>query len=100
VDVVITPINDVTIPGLGTIISGIAHAETMLTGLTPQVIVPTAQLGNLQVSGLLAKLLPASEVPPALGLTLSAGSKLPQILKFAPGQRLDIPLHHQAPRPI
>jgi len=100
VDVVITPISDVTIPGLGAIISGLAHAETMLTGLRPQVIVPTAQLGNLQASGLLAKLFSALEMTDALDTGLEGYPDPPQILNFAPGQRLEITLKRQAPHPV
>ncbi|AFY60741.1 MBL fold metallo-hydrolase [Synechococcus sp. PCC 6312] len=92
IDVVITPISDVNLPLLGTIIAGKSHGLELVTAVNPQVIVPTAQPGEIQATGLLARLLHALDMSETLETALAQFAHPPQVLHLSPGQRHEISL--------
>lgn len=57
IDVVLTPLVSLQIPGLGAIIKGGEHALQAVEWLHPQVIIPTAAGGDVQFEGLLVSAL-------------------------------------------
>lgn len=61
IDVVITPIVDLKIPLLGSIIKGQQEALEICQQLQPQVILPTAAGGDVEFKGILNSLLQAEE---------------------------------------
>ncbi len=95
VDVVITPMVDVSLPVIGPIIAGASHGLELVNSLQPQVIVPTAELGNLQASGLLAPLLQPPPSSPTLIEKLKGLDQAPKLLKLTPGEPTAIPLEPQ-----
>ncbi len=98
VDVVITPIIDVTLPLIGPIIAGLTHGLELAQSLTPQVIIPTAQPGNVTIAGILPHLLQAPTQPETLAERLPTLEHPPQILQLEPWERTAIAL--ATPEPL
>lgn len=92
IDVVITPISDVTVPLLGTIIAGKTQGLELVNAVKPQVMIPTAQPGEIQATGLLSGLLQALDLSDTLEADLAQLPNPPQVLHLTPGQRQDITL--------
>jgi L-ascorbate metabolism protein UlaG (beta-lactamase superfamily) len=93
IDVVITPMIDLSIqPGIP-VIKGIKSALALAQALRPQVMVPTAAGGKIEFSGLLLKLLKATGSPDDLAAQLMAVGLTTKVLQPTPGDRLQIPLN-------
>lgn len=95
IDVVITPISDVHVPLLGTIIAGKTQGLELVTAVQPQVIIPTAQPGEIQATGLLARLLQGLDMGDTLEPDLAQLPNPPQVLHLTSGQRQEIALRHK-----
>lgn len=92
VDVVITPIVDMKLPLLGPIIRGQQSAQELAQWLQPQVIIPTAAGGEIQMTGLLDRWLTFSGSAEALRQTLANQGSRTQVLEPTPGERLAVSL--------
>lgn len=92
IDVVITPMSDVTLPLLGTIIAGKTHGLELVAMVQPQVMLPTANPGEVRASGLLSGLLAGLEMTDTLAADLAQLPNPPQVLHLTPGHRQEISL--------
>jgi len=92
IDVVITPIVDMKLPLLGPIIRGKQSAQELAQWLQPQVVIPTAAGGDIQMTGLLDRLLRFEGSADELRQTLAQHGSRTQVLEPTPGERLAIPL--------
>ncbi len=92
IDVVITPIVDMKLPLLGLIIRGRQSAQELAQWLQPQVIIPTAAGGDIQMTGLINRLLRFEGNADALRQTLARQGSRTHVLEPTPGERLAVPL--------
>lgn len=92
IDVVITPIVDMKLPLLGPIIRGKQSAQELAQWLHPQVLLPTAAGGDIQMTGLLDRLLTFEGSADELRQTLATQGSRTQVLEPTPGERLAVPL--------
>ncbi|WP_414529847.1 MBL fold metallo-hydrolase [Nodularia chucula] len=92
VDVVITPIIDVTLPLGLPIIKGRKSALEIAKSLQPQIMLPTAAGGDVIFTGFLAKLLKAEGSLEELNSLLSQNNLNTQVIEATPGDRLELPL--------
>lgn len=92
VDVVITPVVDLEIPLLGPIVKGRTSALDVIDWLRPKVLLPSAAGGDVEFSGLLAKVLQGKGSPDEMRQTLAQSEHLPQtkLLTPRPGERLEL----------
>ncbi|MGG6264670.1 MBL fold metallo-hydrolase [Leptolyngbya sp. AN03gr2] len=90
IDVVITPLIDLALPLVGSIIKGTESALDLAKQVQPQVILPTAAGGDIEFEGILIPLLKA------IGTTEDFRSKLvqanlnTQVIEPKPGERFEI----------
>lgn len=94
IDVVITPVLDLALPLIGPIIRGQKGALELAEWLQPQVILPTADAGEVRYSGVLISLLKAMGGAEALQDALRAKGLATQVLQPQVGQ--PIPLDRRA----
>jgi L-ascorbate metabolism protein UlaG (beta-lactamase superfamily) len=87
IDVVITPIIDLKLPLVGTVIKGQQGALQVAQWLKPQVILPTAAGGDLTYSGLLVNILKAEGSADTLRSLFSQNNISTQIFEPKPWQR-------------
>ncbi len=80
VEVVITPMVTLNLPLLGPILRGQAAALELATTLTPQVMLPTAQEGEIRYSGLLLSLVNGHGGSEALRQALAQRGQTTQVL--------------------
>jgi L-ascorbate metabolism protein UlaG (beta-lactamase superfamily) len=92
IDVVITPIIDLKLPLLGSVIRGTTSAVQVAEWLRPQVILPTAAGGDIKFEGLLLSLLQATGDADTLRTLLSQKNLTTQVLAPEPWQRLEVEL--------
>ncbi|MEB3267803.1 MAG: MBL fold metallo-hydrolase [Leptolyngbya sp.] len=92
VDVVITPMVDLTLPLVGPIIRGRASAQELADWLQPQVMLPTANAGETAYRGLLASLLKAQGSVAEVRQQLAAQGHSTTVLEPAVGVAMDLPL--------
>ncbi len=92
VDVVITPIVDMKLPLLGPIIRGQQSAQELIQWLQPQVVIPTAAGGDIQMTGVLDRWLTFTGSAVELRQTLAHQGSRTQVLEPTPGERLAVPL--------
>jgi L-ascorbate metabolism protein UlaG (beta-lactamase superfamily) len=97
VDVVITPVLDLALPLLGPIIRGQKGALELVEWLHPQVVLPTADAGEVEYSGLLAALLKAIGGPQALQTMLADKGYSTRVLEPKVGEPLDLSLRPRQP---
>jgi L-ascorbate metabolism protein UlaG (beta-lactamase superfamily) len=97
VDVVITPMLDLSLPLLGPIIRGRKSAQELANWLQPQVMLPTADAGEAEYHGLLVSLLQASGSADEVRRGLAEQGMSTQVLEPKVGDRLELPL---TPRPV
>jgi L-ascorbate metabolism protein UlaG (beta-lactamase superfamily) len=92
VDVVITPIIDLKIPLLGSVIKGMTSAVQAAEWLQAQVILPTAAGGDISFTGLLMSVLKAEGDADTLRSLLAQKQLTTQVLEPAPWERFEVPL--------
>lgn len=97
IDVVITPVLDLGLPLVGPIIRGQQGALELAEWLQPQVILPTADAGEVQYQGLLVSLLQASGGAEAMQAELQARKLPAQVLSPVVGQPMTLPLTERSP---
>jgi L-ascorbate metabolism protein UlaG (beta-lactamase superfamily) len=97
IDVVITPVLDLALPLLGPIIRGQKGALELVEWLHPQVILPTADAGKVEYSGLLVALLKAVGGPQTLQTTLAEKGYSTRVLEPQVGETLNLPLMPRQP---
>jgi L-ascorbate metabolism protein UlaG (beta-lactamase superfamily) len=96
IDVVITPVLDLALPLVGPIIRGQKGAMELVSWLDPQVILPTADAGEVQYSGVLISLLKAIGGPRAMQDAIDKAGYSARVLEPKVGQPLSLELQ---PRP-
>jgi L-ascorbate metabolism protein UlaG (beta-lactamase superfamily) len=92
IDVVITPFVDMRVPVAGAILQGYQAAKGLVKRLRPRVILPTAEGGNVEYHGLLAKVLQCEGGAEAIQQQLATAQLETRILTPQPGDRLEIQL--------
>ncbi|MGD1907861.1 MAG: MBL fold metallo-hydrolase [Leptolyngbyaceae cyanobacterium] len=92
VDVVITPMLDLSLPLVGPIIRGGKSAQELATWLQPQVMLPTANAGEAEYHGLLVSLLKAQGGTDTLREALAASGQAVQVIEPEVGDRLTLSL--------
>lgn len=97
IDVVITPMMDISLPLVGAILRGRASARELASWLQPQVMLPTAHAGETEYRGLLVSLLKAEGGPEEVRQALSTQEAGTQVLEPKVGDRLALPI---APRSV
>jgi L-ascorbate metabolism protein UlaG (beta-lactamase superfamily) len=92
VDVVITPIIDLKLPLLGSVIKGSASAVQAAEWLRPQVILPTAAGGDITFEGLLLSVLKAEGGADEVRSLLAQKQLSTQVLEPEAWQRFEVKL--------
>ncbi|NEO84749.1 MAG: MBL fold metallo-hydrolase [Spirulina sp. SIO3F2] len=95
-DVVITPLIDLKLPLVGTVIGGQARSLQLAQRVQPQVMLPTAAGGDVQVTGLLNRLLKAEGSVERFRASLQAQGLAVQVLEPQPWQRFEVVLPESA----
>lgn len=90
VDVVLTPMLNLSLPLVGPIIRGLKSAEELADWLEPQVMLPTTDARETQYEGLLVSLLSASGGADKVRARLSALGKDIQVLEPEVGDRTEL----------
>ncbi|MGB6169695.1 MAG: MBL fold metallo-hydrolase [Geitlerinemataceae cyanobacterium] len=93
IDVVVTPMIDLTIPLLGSVIKGQETALELAKWLKPQVMIPTAAGGDIQFEGLLIKLLHSKGSTEELQTKLVANNLATRAIEPIPGERFELQLN-------
>ncbi|MFQ3679550.1 MAG: MBL fold metallo-hydrolase [Pseudanabaenaceae cyanobacterium] len=88
VDLAIVPAIDLKLPGLGPVIRGGKTALATAQQLRPQVLIPTAAGGDLEISGWLPRFLQVEGSPEELQAGLTAAGLPTQVLTALPGEPL------------
>jgi L-ascorbate metabolism protein UlaG (beta-lactamase superfamily) len=96
VDVVITPLTDLEIPFVGSVIKGLDSAIEAVEWLQPQVILPTAAGGNVVFEGLLLALLRGRGDVNEFRSMLAQRNLSTQVLEAKPGDRVEVKLVDRA----
>jgi L-ascorbate metabolism protein UlaG (beta-lactamase superfamily) len=96
VDVVITPIIDLKIPLLGSVIKGQQSALELCKWLQPQVIVPTAAGGDITFEGLLMSVLRAEGSVETFRALLAKNNLLTRAIEPKPGEAFEVGLEKRA----
>jgi L-ascorbate metabolism protein UlaG (beta-lactamase superfamily) len=92
VDVVITPLTDLEIPLIGSVIKGMKSAVQAVEWLQPQVILPTAAGGNVVFEGLLLSILRGNGNVDLFRTMLAQQNLKTQVLEPKPGDRFEVKL--------
>jgi L-ascorbate metabolism protein UlaG (beta-lactamase superfamily) len=92
VDVVITPLTDLEIPLIGSVIKGMKSAVQAVEWLQPQVILPTAAGGNVVFEGLLLSILRGNGNVDLFRTMLAQQNLKTQVLEPKPGDRFQVEL--------
>jgi L-ascorbate metabolism protein UlaG (beta-lactamase superfamily) len=92
VDVVITPLTDLEIPLIGSVIKGMKSAVQAVEWLQPQVILPTAAGGNVVFEGLLLSILRGNGNVDLFRTMLAERNLKTQVLEPKPGDRFEVEL--------
>lgn len=92
IDVVITPIIDLKLPLLGSVIKGQKNALEVCQWLKPQVILPTAAGGEINFEGLLMSFLKAEGSADSFQKLLSDNNLTTQVLEPKTGEKVDLKL--------
>jgi len=90
IDVILTPIMNLTLPLLGFVIKGATSVMDAIQMLNAQVIVPTAAGGDITFDGVLNRLLKAEGSADTLRQQLSEQGLATQVLEPKPGDRVQI----------
>ncbi len=92
VDVVITPLTDLEIPLLGSVIKGMKSAVQAVEWLQPQVILPTAAGGNVVFEGLLLSVLRGQGNVSQFRTLLAQQNLTTRVIEPKPGERFEVQL--------
>lgn len=92
IDVVITPLTDLEIPLIGSVIKGLKSAIQAVEWLQPQVILPTAAGGNVVFEGLLLSILRGQGDVAQFRQMLVEANLTTSVLEPKPGERLEVKL--------
>jgi L-ascorbate metabolism protein UlaG (beta-lactamase superfamily) len=96
VDVVITPLLDLALPLVGSIIKGTKSALEVAQWMQPQVILPTAAAGDVVYEGLLINLLRAVGSLEEFRASLAHNNLSTQVIEPQPGERFELQLEQRA----
>jgi L-ascorbate metabolism protein UlaG (beta-lactamase superfamily) len=96
VDVIITPLTDLEIPLVGSVIKGLESAVKVVEWLQPQVILPTAAGGNVVFEGLLLALLRGRGDVDEFRSMLAQRNLSTRVLAATPGDRVEVKLAERA----
>ena len=96
VDVVITPLTDLEIPLIGSVIKGMKSAVQAVEWLQPQVILPTAAGGNVVFEGLLLSILRGNGDVHQFRSMLTQQNLITRVLEPKPGNRFEVELLSRA----
>ena len=96
IDIVITPVLDLALPLVGPIIRGQKGALELVSWLDPQVVLPTAEAGEVEYSGLLLSLLQTTGGAKAMQTAIDQAGYSARVLEPEVGQPLSLTL---SPRP-
>ena len=99
VDVVITPVLDLALPLVGPIIRGQRGALELVDWLQPQVVLPTADAGDVTYSGMLITWLKAIGSPQDLQSAIHGKGMTTRVLAPTVGQPIDLGLVVRQPQP-
>jgi L-ascorbate metabolism protein UlaG (beta-lactamase superfamily) len=92
IDVVITPLIDLGLPLIGSIIKGTDSALKLAQQVQPQVILPTAAGGDIQFEGILISLLKEVGTVEQFRSKLTQANLSTKVIEPTPGERIEIPL--------
>ncbi len=92
IDVVITPVVDLGLPLIGSIIQGTKSALEVAKLLKPQIMLPTAAGGDVEMTGLLVKLLRSQGSIPEFQALLAENNLATQVISPQPGQQFELQL--------
>jgi L-ascorbate metabolism protein UlaG (beta-lactamase superfamily) len=90
IDVVITPIVDLQLPVLGSVIRGRNVTLELAKLLTPKVILPTAAGGDIEMSGLIPTMLKTEGSVAELQSRLAEAQLFTQVIEPKPGDRFEV----------
>lgn len=92
IDVVITPLIDLALPLVGSIIKGTQSALELAQHVRPQVMLPTAAGGDIQFEGILISLLKEIGTVDQFRANLAQANLATQVIEPRPGERIEISL--------
>jgi L-ascorbate metabolism protein UlaG (beta-lactamase superfamily) len=90
IDVVITPIIDLSLPLLGPIIKGMNSALELVKSVKPQFILPTAAGGDILFEGLLVKFLQARGTTTEFQTLLENNNLTTKVITPHPGEKISV----------
>ena len=96
IEVVITPLIDLGLPVLGSIIKGTESALKLAQDVRPQVMLPTAAGGDIMVEGWLLSMLTEIGSPDEFRTKLAENNLDIKVLEPKPGDRVEISLRPTA----
>ena len=96
IEVVITPLIDLRLPVLGSIIKGTESALKLAQDVRPQVMLPTAAGGDIMVEGWLLSMLTEIGSPDEFRTKLAENNLDIKVLEPKPGDRVEISLRPTA----
>ncbi len=96
IEVVITPLIDLALPLVGSIIKGTESALELAKDVQPQVMLPTAAGGDIMFEGLLLSVLKAIGSPDEFRAKLAENNLDIKVLEPKPGDRVEISLRPAA----
>ena len=92
IDVVITPLIDLALPLVGSLIKGTESSVQLAQWVKPQVMLPTATGGDITFTGVLLSLLKAIGTTDEFRTKLAQHQLTAQVLEPKPGDRVEIPI--------
>ncbi len=98
IDVVITPLIDLALPVLGSVIRGKQSALDLAQLVKPQVIIPTAAGGDIEFDGLLMKILKAAGTTNEFRAKLAQRRLMTRVIEPKPGDRTLISVRASVPQ--
>ncbi|GAP94013.1 MBL fold metallo-hydrolase [Leptolyngbya sp. NIES-2104] len=96
IDVVITPLIDLALPLVGSIIKGTESALDLTKQAQPQIILPTAAGGEIEFEGILISVLKAIGTTDDFRSKLAQANLTTQVIEPKPGERFEISLQASA----
>lgn len=90
IDIVITPLIDLALPFVGSIIKGTESAIELAKQVKPQVILPTAAGGEIQFEGILISLLKEIGNIDTVRSKLTQANLNTQVIEPKPGDRIEV----------
>lgn len=88
IDVIITPIIDIALPIIGTVIKGMNSALEVAKSVKPQFMLPTAAGGDIVFAGILAKLIQTQGTMAEFQTLLEKNNLTTQVIAPDPGEKV------------